>query len=361
MAGGIPTEEARKRAQRDMREMVLKLQKEGKSKEEIETVKKQQKRKRARVKAGPRPKRVRPGDPPPSAAAAGSGSGSGSGQSAQGQSAHAWRFERFGDARGRAAVQAQPRLKPKPWEGTTPEEVASARIRDNAARRHHLVIIPILWRKREAEADTVREACQSLKNKLMKHRINVWIDHRTALAPGQKYEYWESMGVLFRMEVGPQEAAAGTVCLSKSEDPEPAVAGASQPHQMAQRWKDLGLNTREELHDVLSILKEQGLSWLQVDDECAACDAIKQEEDLKPKKKPEPAVVSRQRAGGFVAGGVDAKPAGKRKTFDEDEDEDEDNGDEEAQVLRKEEDAAAGAKRRAEAGGDDLEGNFVLN
>ena len=52
------------------------------------------------------------------------------------------------------------------------------------------------------------DAALGLKAYLAQFSLNVWVDQRTKYTPGQKFAYWEHIGVKLRIEVksGPQPA-----------------------------------------------------------------------------------------------------------------------------------------------------------
>ena len=134
-----------------------------------------------------------------------------------------------------------------------PEISAEAR---ELGRKHHLVIIPIFWKRKDEEMDKVLAAAASLKQKLVSYKLNVWIDQRKSLTPGQKYNYWEHVGVKVRAEIGPQEAAKGEVVLSK----------LTTPGEVAQRWKGLKVKSPLDVKAFVKRVKEEGAyEWIDID------------------------------------------------------------------------------------------------
>ena len=87
--------------------------------------------------------------------------------------------------------------------------------------KHHVVIIPVFWRREEKNKFNVETVCSEIQTRLIRHGINVWIDSRREYTPGQKYAYWEHLGVALRIEVGASELNASTgpccniVCATK--------------------------------------------------------------------------------------------------------------------------------------------------
>jgi len=248
----------RREQQRKTREIVLNFQKQGKSKEEIKKLKNDMKS-RANAKPSQSSKRTRN----------------------EGENSFNKRSRNERDDLFRKKSFNEDNYTNYKGAGATftdqEEDPEKAMKRDAMAKKHDVVIIPIIWRRKEEESEMVLDAAQSLKDKLAAHRINTWIDRRHSLSPGQKYAYWESLGVKFRLELGPDEAQKGNVCLSK------AVTG-----ELAQRWKDISVKTAATLHVMLQILHHEGLKWLKLDmDPCPGCISIK-ESDSSFKDAPEP-------------------------------------------------------------------------
>lgn len=74
---------------------------------------------------------------------------------------------------------------------------------DAKSRRvHDLVIIPIFWRQHPGEEDAVVADADRIKSML---KADVWIDRTHKKSPGQKYAFWEDVGVRFRIELGPDD------------------------------------------------------------------------------------------------------------------------------------------------------------
>lgn len=123
-------------------------------------------------------------------------------------------------------------------------------------RKHHLVIVPIFWKRKDEEMESVLGFATELKQKLVAYKLNVWIDQRKSLTPGQKFNYWEHVGVKLRAEVGPQEAKKGEVVLSK----------LTQPGEVATRWKGLKVTESADVRALVHKIKEEGgYEWLDVD------------------------------------------------------------------------------------------------
>jgi len=76
-----------------------------------------------------------------------------------------------------------------------------------------VVIVPIFKSDEEkartfAEADKVQAELKALGH-------GVHVDRREGLAPGAKYYEWESKGIPLRIEIGPKDLDAGTLCVAR--------------------------------------------------------------------------------------------------------------------------------------------------
>merc|ERR1711970_712270 len=76
--------------------------------------------------------------------------------------------------------------------------------------KHEVVVVPICWRGHGEKKELVDKICENVKTALMTRGIDCWVDNRRQYTPGQKFAYWEHLGVPLRIEVGEQEAAAKT-------------------------------------------------------------------------------------------------------------------------------------------------------
>mmetsp|Transcript_19722 Transcript_19722/g.38579 ORF Transcript_19722/g.38579 Transcript_19722/m.38579 type:complete len:354 (-) Transcript_19722:1537-2598(-) len=349
-------EKKRREVQRQTREYVLKLRADGTDPKAIKRLTREFKHKQNKRKA--------PDDV--------------EGETSRERKSRKWREKVFGERpKGAPSQFGNDRrnnfnnMQNKPWMS---EDDAKNQKREDAARKHDVVIIPIFWKRNEEEAEMVKESAQKLKDLLMKHRINAWIDQRSSLLPGQKYEYWESMGVDLRMELGPSEARSQTICLSK--------ARSADRSQLAQRWKDMPTNSPEALHKIFDILRENGLKWLKQykHEGCHSCEELERERGFDPAdgsgapvpRRSEP--ITRERRT------LPKEPLGQHKKFDDgDEDEDSDNekskpkraksshnqeaedkGDQDME-SKKSKKTPSKSKKPKHASGDSLEGNYALD
>ncbi|CAK8998224.1 unnamed protein product [Durusdinium trenchii] len=155
----VDTDEAQRRAlQKEIQQLVIRLRKEGKSPAEVKAATKELKAKRGAVKQKKKEKKD----------------------------------------------------KQRVW-----EEGAAKRRKEHLQRQHDLVIIPVVWRGRHDKLDVLK-AAEDIKACLSQQGLDVWLDSRRHLTPGQKFAHWEHRGVLLRVEVGPDDLKAGVcqVCLA---------------------------------------------------------------------------------------------------------------------------------------------------
>mmetsp|Transcript_58952 Transcript_58952/g.166250 ORF Transcript_58952/g.166250 Transcript_58952/m.166250 type:complete len:328 (+) Transcript_58952:125-1108(+) len=157
-------EEHRRRMQTAIRALVLKLREEGKTEKEIKDAKKALKAK----------------DPAP------------------------------------AAPEAGKNKKERTEDWYKSEEGKQER-QANLQTKHDLVVIPIVWRGRHDKLD-VEKVAEDIKACVAQQGVDVWLDARRHLTPGQKFAHWEYRGVMLRIEVGPDDVKAGVcrVCLAKT-------------------------------------------------------------------------------------------------------------------------------------------------
>lgn len=137
-------------------------------------------------------------------------------------------------------------------------------------KEHELVIIPIAWKKHADEKGLIDAACTRVKERLMAKGVNAWIDKRTLYTPGQKFAYWEHLGVMLRVEIGPNDLQSKTCTVSQAKE-----AG-----QVADRFPQVSLSGADLLHR----LKAMGLDGLEIDadDEEFEDGATAAEIELKP-------------------------------------------------------------------------------
>lgn len=81
---------------------------------------------------------------------------------------------------------------------------------------HDMVIVPVFWKKEVEQRQRILDAAESIKKDIIALvRFDIWIDQRTKYTPGQKFAFWEHRGVKYRIELGPKEVDNNlcTVCL----------------------------------------------------------------------------------------------------------------------------------------------------
>jgi len=85
------------------------------------------------------------------------------------------------------------------------EEDRTAKARQ-LGRKHELVICPIFNKRDEEETAALVQNATELKAAIIAEvPLNVWVDQRSKLLPGEKFRYWEELGVKWRVEIGPRE------------------------------------------------------------------------------------------------------------------------------------------------------------
>ncbi|MEM3407159.1 MAG: proline--tRNA ligase [Nitrososphaerota archaeon] len=77
-----------------------------------------------------------------------------------------------------------------------------------------LVIIPIPYKDFEND---IEEYCKEIFN-MLKNNYRITIDDRKDIRPGEKFYYWELLGVPIRIEIGPLEVKERTVTLVRRDN-----------------------------------------------------------------------------------------------------------------------------------------------
>lgn len=121
------------------------------------------------------------------------------------------------------------------------------RANEAKASQNDVIIVPVAWKRNHSDKVAVDATCDALRRALFSTGLNPWLDCRREYSPGQKFAYWEHMGVQFRIEVGPEDIAAGVCRVVRAEKP-----GAYLEHV---REKP-GMNLR----DIVKTLAKMGLS-----------------------------------------------------------------------------------------------------
>ena len=76
-----------------------------------------------------------------------------------------------------------------------------------------VVIVPIYFKGQE---EKILQYCRQILDMLDKN-IRAKLDDRDDITPGEKYYYWEMMGVPIRLEIGPREVAEGRVTVFRRD------------------------------------------------------------------------------------------------------------------------------------------------
>ena len=121
------------------------------------------------------------------------------------------------------------------------EQVKVSKLQNNYDRaekgaKHQVVIIPVEWRRHEQETSLIDDVSGSVKQSLMSAGLDAWLDGRRQYTPGQKFAYWEHLGVKHRVEIGPEDLKKFTCRIVRADKP-----GAYLEHQ---RLNDVPLNAR---------------------------------------------------------------------------------------------------------------------
>jgi len=120
------------------------------------------------------------------------------------------------------------------------------RANEQKASRNDVIIIPVAWKRNHSDKIRVDATCDNVRRALYSTGLNPWLDCRREYSPGQKFAYWEHMGVQFRIEIGPDDISAGVCRAVRSETP-----GAYLEH----RREKPALN----LQSIVRTLAEMGL------------------------------------------------------------------------------------------------------
>lgn len=100
------------------------------------------------------------------------------------------------------------------------------RANEQKACSNDVIIIPVAWKRNHNEKVSVDVTCDNVRRALYSTGLNPWLDCRREYSPGQKFAYWEHMGVKFRIEIGPEDIAQGVCRVVRADKP-----GAYLEHQ----------------------------------------------------------------------------------------------------------------------------------
>lgn len=107
------------------------------------------------------------------------------------------------------------------------------------------VIVPIF--KNDQEKAVVLEQSQKLVAALSSAGIRVKLDDRDGMSPGFKFNDWELRGVPLRLELGPRDAASGSVVLARRDRPGKEGKSSAPQAQIA----EVALRTLEDIQKSL--------------------------------------------------------------------------------------------------------------
>lgn len=68
-----------------------------------------------------------------------------------------------------------------------------------------VVIVPIVWKERREECESIFQACKELQRGINKAGVQCTLDDSNEFMPGTKFKYWEQRGVKVRVELGPRD------------------------------------------------------------------------------------------------------------------------------------------------------------
>lgn len=120
------------------------------------------------------------------------------------------------------------------------------RANEEKANQNDVIIVPVAWKRNHSDKVAVDATCDALRRALFSTGLSPWLDCRREYSPGQKFAYWEHMGVAFRIEIGPEDIEKG-IC---------RVVRADKPGAYLEHTRE---NPSLNLRDVVSTLASMGL------------------------------------------------------------------------------------------------------
>lgn len=120
------------------------------------------------------------------------------------------------------------------------------RANEEKACSNDVIIVPVAWKRNHSDKICVDATCDNLRRALHSTGLQPWLDCRREYSPGQKFAYWEHMGVKFRIEVGPDDVIAGVCRVVRADTP-----GAYLEHQRE--------NPKLNLQAIIETLAKLGL------------------------------------------------------------------------------------------------------
>lgn len=93
------------------------------------------------------------------------------------------------------------------------------RANEEKACTHDVIIVPVAWKRNHQEKVSVDVTCDNVRRALFSTGLNPWLDCRREYSPGQKFAYWEHMGVKHRIEIGPEDISQGVCRVVRADTP----------------------------------------------------------------------------------------------------------------------------------------------
>jgi hypothetical protein len=93
------------------------------------------------------------------------------------------------------------------------------RANEQKANSHDVIIVPVAWKRHHQEKVDVDVTCDNVRRALFSTGLSPWLDCRREYSPGQKFAYWEHMGVKFRIEIGPEDISQGICRVVRADKP----------------------------------------------------------------------------------------------------------------------------------------------
>ncbi|QDZ22934.1 proline--tRNA ligase [Chloropicon primus] len=82
-----------------------------------------------------------------------------------------------------------------------------------------VVIVPIAWKERKEECESIFNACRDLQRGMRKAGVQCTLDDNNEFMPGTKFKYWEQRGVKVRVELGPRDFRQHLITIATTSVP----------------------------------------------------------------------------------------------------------------------------------------------
>ena len=93
------------------------------------------------------------------------------------------------------------------------------RANEAKACQNDVIIVPVAWKRNHQDKIAVDATCDAVRRALFSTGLSPWLDCRREYSPGQKFAYWEHLGVQFRIEIGPEDIAKGVCRVVRAQKP----------------------------------------------------------------------------------------------------------------------------------------------